>query len=378
MSWLDGRSIHQVVVTAAVGDAVTDAVMEIRSLLRQHGKSEVFACNLQRELLGEVLPISEYDSHVPHEDSPFTLVHLSMGDERFLPFVSGLPGQLILSYHNITPSPYFAPWDPATARLLECGRRSLERLRDRTVLALADSSFNAEDLDRAGYPLVRVAGLILGTERLRELEPATLPATSNAPPDGPVVLSVGQLYPHKRADLMIAAFHQLVSNHRPDARLVLAGSARLPNYALALARYVDRLGLGGRVILTGHIPDEELVAWYRRADLFVIASEHEGFCVPLVEAMQFEIPIVALANGAVPETLSGAGVLVPGDTPPSILAAVMAAVLEDDPAREALGARCRERRASFTAKACRRRFLQALDDLSHDDTRPRGHEAMRP
>jgi glycosyltransferase involved in cell wall biosynthesis len=118
------------------------------------------------------------------------------------------------------------------------------------------------------------------------------------------------------------------------------------------------------VTVTGHISEEELVAWYRRADLFVVASEHEGFCVPLIEAMQFDIPIVARANGAVPETLGDAGVLVPGDTGPSTLAAVIAAVLDDDLARDALRARGRARRSAFTAEACRRRFLETLDNLA--------------
>jgi len=363
MSWLDGRSIHQVVVTAAPGDAITNSVMEIRSLLRTYGKSEVFACNVHNELQGDVLSISDYDRHAPAEQQPLTLIHLSMGDDQLLPFVSRLAGALIVSYHNITPSSYFARWDPPTARLLELGRRSLKPLRDRAVLALADSSFNAADLHDAGYPLVRVGGLILGVERLLELEPTRL----RAPADRPIILSVGQLYPHKRPDLILAAFHELVARYRPDAYLVLAGSSRLPAYAQAISHYVDRLGLASRVTVTGHIPDEELVAWYRRADLFVVASAHEGFCVPLIEAMQFDIPIVARANGAIPETLGDAGVLVPGDTGPSTLAAVMAAVLDDDLAREALRARGRARRSAFTAEACCRRFLEALDDLAPGD-----------
>jgi len=359
-SWLEGRSIHQVMVTAAPGDAVTNSVMEIRSLLRTYGSSEVFACNVHNELEGDVFSIADYDRHAPAEEQPLTLIHLSMGDDRLLPFVSRLPGALIVSYHNMTPSGYFAPWDLPTARLLDLGRSSLGQLRDRTVLALADSSFNAADLHDAGYSRVHVAGLILGAERLLTLEPTKL----KAPVDGPLILSVGQLYPHKRPDLLLAAFHELVAHHRPDASLVLAGSSRLPAYAQAVSRYVDRLGLTSKVTVTGHISEEELVAWYRRADLFVVASAHEGFCVPLIEAMQFDIPIVARANGAIPETLGGAGVLVPGDTGPSTLAAVMAEVLDDDLAQEALRALGRVRRIAFSAEACRRRFLEALDDLA--------------
>ena len=93
MKWLDGRSIHQVVVTAAPGDAITSSVMEIRSLLRTYGKSEVFACNVHNELQGNVLSISDYTRHAPAEKQPLTLVHVSMGDDQLLPFVCALPGR---------------------------------------------------------------------------------------------------------------------------------------------------------------------------------------------------------------------------------------------------------------------------------------------
>lgn len=360
MSWLDDRSVHQILVTASPGDAVTNAACQIRSLLRRHGTSEIFAFNIHGDLLGDVLPTSEYSDFAPSDPDPVTLVHVSMGDDRLLPFLDGVPGRFILSYHNVTPSHFFAPWDPAMARLLEQGRRSLELLRDRTVLALADSSFNAADLHRVGYRSVRVGGLILGLERLLDVAPTPLPG----PIDGPVVLSVGQLYPHKRADLMVAAFHQLVTRHRPDAHLVLAGSNRLPPFSAALGRFVDRLGLGPRVTITGHLDDAELVAWFRRADVFVLASEHEGFCIPLVEAMLFDVPIVARANAAIPETVGDAAVLVPGDAGPGAFAAVVAEVLDDEPARRALIARGRQRRAAFSSEACCLRFLAAVDDAS--------------
>lgn len=353
------QPIHQVVVTAAPGDAVTNSALEIQALLRGWGDSEVFACNVHEDLAGQVHTLPEYRRHAPRDARCRTLVHVSMGDERFLPFVLGLRGELILNYHNITPASYFAPWDPPTAERLKAGRLYLDALRERTVAALANSAFSAADLDSAGYHKVRVGGLILGTERLTAIEPAELDATT----EGPIILSVGQLYPHKRPDLLIAAFHELLTRYRPEAHLVLAGSARLPAYANAVRWYVDRLGLRGRVTVTGHLSNEAIVAWYRRADVFVMASEHEGFCVPLVEAMQFDLPIVARANGAVAEVLEGAGALLPGDAGPSALAEVLAALLEDPAAQGALRDRGRRRRAAFSAEACRSRFLDALETV---------------
>jgi L-malate glycosyltransferase len=330
-TWLTGRTIHQLVVSASPRDAVTNSALEIRSLLRQHGPSEVFALNRHHEVAHEIHDADAYVDFLPQEKDPFTLIHLSMGDERFLPFVQSLPGQFILSYHNLTPAKYFAAWDPSTARKLEEGTVYLERLRGRTSVALADSEFNATDLRASGYECVTVGGLILGREALLDLAPASIVA----PTRGPVILSVGQLYPHKRPDVLIAAFHELVTWQRPDAHLVLAGAARLRTYADAVERYISRLGLGPRVTVTGSITDAELAAWYRRADLFVVASEHEGFCVPLVEAMLFEVPIVGRANGAVAETTLDAGVVLRGDASPTVMAEVMREVLDDRPAANA-------------------------------------------
>ncbi len=281
----------------------------------------------------------------------------------FYPSYWSCPGGLSCRTAIFTPAHFFEPWSSETASSLNIGRSTLEPLRRRTVLALADSAFNAAELIALGYPEVRVAGLLLDSEKLLDVipSPAVLARAESLP--GPLVLMVGQLYPHKRADLVLAAFHLLLSRYRPDASLVLAGAARLHGYERAVRRYVDRLGIAGRTTVTGEISVEEMAAWYRMADLFVMASDHEGFGVPLVEAMLFDLPIIARSNGAVAETLGDAGCALAGGAGPSALGRAMGALLDDEGARSELQRRAQSRRVDFSLEATTSRFLEALSDV---------------
>jgi glycosyltransferase involved in cell wall biosynthesis len=353
---LSGNPIHQIAVVAAPNDAVTDSVLVLREVLRKYGPSEVFAIHVHADLAGEVHLYRDYPYFKPTEPDPVTIVHVSMGDDAFLPFLAEIPGRFIVSYHNVTPSEYFVSWDPGTARLLKIGRRYIADLQDRVLYAIADSEYNASELRNAGYDDVRVGGLALDMERRTAIRPALIPDVG----DGPVILSVGQLYPHKRPDLLLAAFHRLVSSYRSDARLVIAGAARMPAFQGALTRYVDRLGLASCVTITGEIPEAELIAWFGRANLFVTLSEHEGFCVPLVEAMFLEVPILGRDCAAVPETMGDAGILVPSNAGPTALARVMSAMLDSPDALETLRSRGRIRREHFTREACRSRLEDSL------------------
>jgi glycosyltransferase involved in cell wall biosynthesis len=173
------------------------------------------------------------------------------------------------------------------------------------------------------------------------------------------VLAVAQCYPHKRLELLVAAGHLLTTRHRPDARLVVAGAARLANYAETVRGYARCLGAAG-VCLTGEQTVEELAAWYRSADLFTVVSEHEGFCVPLVEAMEFGLPIVARANTAIPETLGPGGVLLPADAGPSLLAAAWAELLSDEAARAEIRAKQAAHLGHFDADVLSAALIDAL------------------
>src|SRR5688572_7468462 len=238
--------IHQVLVTASPGDAITNSALELRTLLRQIGPSEVFARYIHPAVADEVQSLDDYDRLRSSSNSAgdLLLFHASIGEPRVFSFISERPERLVLVYHNISPAAPFMPYDPAFAGLLEAGRRELAALRDRTVLALADSQYNADELIALGYRDVRVARLIIDVDRLRAIEPDPEVVTWLDRIEGPVVLFVGQLLPHKRPDALLKAFHVLVTYHLPDAHLLLVGTNRLPGYAQALEMFRAELNLG--------------------------------------------------------------------------------------------------------------------------------------
>ena len=339
--------LHQVLVTAAPGDAITTAAFELQKLLGKVGPSRIYAKYRHRAVEDRVAPLERLAERTsPSLDSDVLVFHASIGEPALFGFLRDRPERLVVDYHNISPAAAFYDYDPAFAGLLEAGRQELAALADRAPLALADSTYNADELRAMGYKDVRVAPLVVDARRLCSLPDTPPPVPSGEVPDGPVVLFVGQLLPHKRPDFLLQTLHVLDTYLDRGVSLVMVGVWRLPRYAAALDRAVAELNLR-RVLMTGAIGDAELAAWYRRATVFLTASEHEGFCVPLLEAMAFGVPVVARAWGAVPETLGGAGVLLPADAGPLLAAEALSRVLEDGSLRLDLVERGRERLAHF-------------------------------
>ncbi|HEX7166644.1 MAG TPA: glycosyltransferase family 4 protein [Acidimicrobiales bacterium] len=355
--------IHQVLVTASPGDAITNSALELRDLLRRVATSDVFAHYIHPAVADEVVPLHEYDRRgVTHEHDDLLLFHASIGEPHVFSFISERPERLVLVYHNISPHWPFLPYDPAFAGLLQAGRQELAALRDRVVLALADSQFNADELLALGYQDVRVARLIVDTEWMTALEPDAQMTEWLDEIEGPVLLFVGQILPHKRPDYLLKAFHILVTYLCPDAHLLLVGAHRLLAYSRALEAFRRELNLGA-ASFRGALEDAAWVAHYRRADVFVTASEHEGFLVPLVESMTFDLPIVARAHGAIPETLGNAGVLLPPDDDPVLMAEALAEVLSRAALRDELVSRGRRRLEEFHPDRARRDVLRHIESV---------------
>lgn len=364
---MTAHRFHQVLVSASPGDAVTNEALALRPALRRLGDSEIFARYHDPSLAGEVLPLDEYERRAPGAPAgaadDVLVVHGSIGEAEVAAFLAARPERLVLRYHNISPAGPFRPYDPAFAALLDQGRREITALRPRVALALADSAFNGADLEAMGYEDVRVSPLVVDPAALCALAPD--PATAHhlaTEVEGPVLLFVGQLLPHKRPDLLVQAFHVLVTYLDPDAQLILVGPARLPRYRDAVQHLVHELSLPGAWV-AGPVSREALAAFYRRADAFVTASEHEGFCVPVLEAMAFGVPVCARAAGAIPETVGDAALVLPPGDGPLVLAEAMAALLHDDDLRDQLVQRGRARLPHFEPGRSAAAFLAHLAEL---------------
>ena len=349
--------IHQIVVSASAGDAVTNSALGFQEVLRRVGPSRLFARYIDPRLEGKVLPLTAYEDSAGGDD--LLIYHVSIGEPEVLRFLLARRRRLAIVYHNITPAEYFTDFDPAFAGLLARGRSELEVLRDRVELALAVSGYNASELQALGYEDVRVSPLPIDVGRLHAGDRDAATAAELDSLEGPLVLYVGQLLPHKRPDLLLQAYHVLTTYIMPEVNLALLGPARLPPYHDAVVALAREMNLH-RARIPGWVTDAQVAAYYDRADVFVTMSEHEGVCLPLLEAMSFGVPVVARAYGAIPETMADAGLLLPAGDDPLLAAEALAAVLSNEALRSDLVARGRARVGQVPREAAYAAFLGHL------------------
>jgi len=352
-------TIHQVVVGAGHGDAITNEALALRAELRRTGPSEVFAAHMDEVMSAHVLPLEQ--CRLSAQD--LLVVHGSIGNQRFFDLLETCPARMVLRYHNITPAEFFRPWDGHMTELLESGRDAIAAMRERFDLVVADSHFNAGDLAGMGYHGVAVCPVIFDPARLSAgaTDPDALP-TLGIDPQRPMVLCVGRVSPNKAQVDAVTVFHVLKTYFDLDAQLVLCGSDSFVPYARAVRAAVSRLELDD-VTITGLVPDATLAAMYRSASCLLSVSRHEGFCVPLVEAMAVGVPIVAIEGGAVGETLGDGGLRLP-NAEPVYTAAVINRVLKDQSLRQDLVARAQRRVEAFQPESTRKRLLELVESVA--------------
>lgn len=253
-------------------------------------------------------------------------------------YVLSRPERKLVNYHNITPSAFFRPWLPHVAGYVEQGRHQLAKLAPVCELGIAVSSFNERDLVKAGFPLTVVAPVIVDfTVFDRAVDSGTLAELDRAKRNGGGSdwLFVGRVAPHKAQHDLVTAFALYRSVYDRQARLHLVGGYT-QGYAQAVMALAEELGIAGAINFADSVSPGALTAYYQRADVFVSASDHEGFGVPLLEAMYHRVPIVAYAAAAVPETLSGGAGLLLDEKRPAVLAAAVNRVCTDGELREQL------------------------------------------
>ncbi|MGI8753236.1 MAG: glycosyltransferase [Acidimicrobiales bacterium] len=319
----------QVLAGASPGDAITSAALEIDRIVTPVADTSIRARFVEPTLTGIVTPLAAPDDARPPTGDDVILLHVSIGEPDVTSWLEGRPERLVVLYHNIAPPESFETFAPGFADLLRLGRSELPALRDRAVLALAVSEYNADELRSVGFGDVRVCPLVVDPFALVETEPDpfTLQHLREVT-TGPVVLFVGQVLPHKRIDWLMEAYFILVTYLIPESHLIVVGSSTLPNYQRILQSFADELNLS-RSWLTGRVSAGALAAFYRRADIVVTASEHEGFCVPLLEAMAFDTPVIARRFAAIPETVGDAAVLLDPDDSAGVLAEVLSELVAD-------------------------------------------------
>nr|MBA3320979.1 glycosyltransferase [Pyrinomonadaceae bacterium] len=282
---------------------IAQQCVALRGQLRAAGyESEILALRVERRVAGQAQIFDA--SHIKREDG--LLYHHSIGSD-VTAFAARHPGPKCLIYHNVTPAEFFAPYRPGFAWMLETGRAQLPRLASCFPVSVGDSAFNAEELRTCGFHSPGVLPIIIDPAKWNFAPDAAL---MDQLQDGQTnLLFVGRIAPNKRQDQLVEAFARY-RKLDPRARLILAGDGQdFDPYFQRVREQVARHDLRRQVHVTGQLDDAALLAYYRTAHLYWSFSEHEGFGAPLVEAMWFDVPVLAFGGTAVSETLGDAGAL---------------------------------------------------------------------
>jgi len=347
-------AVHQLIPVLTVGDAISGAARETRKMLLELGyDSAIYAGVVDSRVRHEARPESRLAGDVSENDA--VIYHMSLGTiltKRWL----NLKARHVLVYHNVTPAHYFQDVSARVAYDLQVG---YEELRDAALtadLCIADSTFNLSELACFGVD----SGVVIPPPvDLWRLSPQKA-----APPVTPTLLFVGRFAPNKRHDMLLFILKALRETSHPDARLILAGSlVDAEPYVAALAFQASELGIEDAITIpiTG-ISDRQLHDYYAAASVFVCASEHEGFCMPLLEAMAFSVPVVALDAGAVGETVGEAAALM-HTLDPLVWAEVVARVLDDNNLRSQLITAGKRRVADFDVANIKLKLKAALERI---------------
>ncbi|HWF54499.1 MAG TPA: glycosyltransferase family 4 protein [Solirubrobacteraceae bacterium] len=343
--------VHQLLSGAGPHDAITTEALAFRALFAAWGWGGAdHAYRIAPGLGGGIAPAERLRA----DPGDVLLLHHSAGWPR-LGELLALPNRKLLLYHNVTPPGLLWEHAPVVAAHCAAGREQLAELVAAVDVAAADSAFNAAELTQLGAERPEVIPLLIALDALGPGRDGSAPD----PPAPPTVMFVGRLSPHKGQEPLIRAFAQYRRHRAPEARLSLVGDPISAGYEQFLRRLADTLAPGAVSIESG-LPAGELGGRYRAAHVFACLSEHEGFCIPLLEAFHFGVPVIARAAGAVPEVLGDAGILVE-DRDPAVIAELLHLVAGDVELRTELRRRAQRRLGRYEPGPIGERLRAAVE-----------------
>ncbi|MFZ4515478.1 MAG: glycosyltransferase [Acidimicrobiia bacterium] len=355
------RPLHQFIPTLARNDAVGRHTLEVQKVLRAYGvESEIFTENTPEPALRSVSrPYGEFGADGRNADA--VLLYQASTGSLLSEWLYDRTDELVINYHNITPAEFFQRWEPSVAAELIVGRHQIEQLAAVTQLAIADSSYNAGELADYGYVRTSVVPILFDATAFH-VAPDQRLAAELAARRGTHWLFVGRIAPNKCQHDVVKAFAYFRRLHDPAARLTLVGKSASHRYYETLMAFIAELGLSECVEVVKGASPEKLTAHFEAADVFVCLSEHEGFCVPLLEAMYHELPVVAYRAAAVPET-AGDGALLLDSKSPAVVAAAVHRVCSDSALSKALTYAGIERLTQFTLEHSQQLMWDLLEPL---------------
>jgi glycosyltransferase involved in cell wall biosynthesis len=322
-------AIHQFVPMLHRDDAVGRHTLRLRDVLAARGiDSRIYVETVDPETEEETSVFSRYPDQAQRGD---VLIYQFATASAMAPWLAARRETLVVNYHNVTPPEYYAAWNNPMARHQLRALHERADLAARTTLGIAVSAFNEAELRTAGYAHTAV----VPPAAVAPTAGARAPGTEASGDSGARWICVGRVAPNKGIELALMALLVTRAHHDPEATLQVIGRPVVPAYSRALERFVDELGIRDAVTFRGGISDPDLIAAMAESDVLVMASRHEGFGVPVIEAMTMGLPVVANREGALPEIVGDAGLLVDA-TDPYALADAAARAASDGELRRSL------------------------------------------
>ena len=348
-------SVHQLVPTISPRDAVGNHTLFIRSLLRAAGyDSDIFSMFRHPELTGETFYIDQLPA-----DADALVYQFSIGSpiaDRWAQH----GGRKFINYHNITPVEFIGKWDGLLEAEVEMGRDQMSRLASICEHAICDSDFNRSELDSLGYNSTTTIPVLFDVASANP-DASTLKSI-NKKKSGLQILFVGRIAPNKAHHDLIAAVRTFRDVYQNDAHLHIVGTDGPPNYRKMVDAVVAHADMADHVTFHGSVTQEQLVAFYQGTDIFLCVSDHEGFCVPVVEAMHHQLPVIAYNSTAVGETVGQGGLLL-NDKHPLTIAAALNKLNEDGNLAGRLRRAGVKRAACFNRETTSNQFTKEFVDL---------------
>lgn len=321
--------LAQLVPRLHLGDAIGDNAIAIRNLGTRIGyDSRIFFLDCDSEARDQGFFIKDFHAWCDSETT--TILHYAL-PSSLTPLFMSSQGRRFLLYHNITPPHYFSGY-PLLQKIARFGREQLQMLKDNCDMAYADSEFNRLELEQMGFSRTGVIPIYVNFDRYSVSSDHVLESMFDD--DFATILFVGRIAPNKCQHDLIRLFSIFKHYIHPKSRLVLIGKYDgFEKYYTQLVKLAVKLGIGD-LHIPGRVTQQELVTWYRKADLFVSMSEHEGFCVPLLESFFLNVPVMAFAAGAVPDVLQSSGVLFYSKNDLTLLAETMEWLISNQSLRQ--------------------------------------------
>jgi len=349
--------INQFHSGTAFGDAITNQMLEIQKLILTEGDdSEIYAQYIDERLNGKIFDIKKYKG----DKNNILIIHHSMGFDGFDDIVK-LPDKKIMIYHNITPEQFVE--DEFIKKYIRIGLQQAEDYKNYVDYVIADSNYNRQELLKMGHINVDVMPVQISIDRFDDLQ-----ANKNIMDkykDSRNILFVGRVVPNKCQEDIIRTFGNYIKTFEPKCKLFIVGDLSMEPYVNKLNEICDTYNIKESVIFTGKVSEEDLKAYYSIADMFLCMSEHEGFGVPILEAMKLSVPIIAYRSSAIAETMGGAGILLE-DKDYMITASLINELICDDNLKSKLIMHQHERIKRLENTNTKKILFKAIDNMLLD------------